>query len=282
MAPRIIKVTQELAKKIKSRRNELGLTIEEIALRAGVGSKTWSRYESGESIRADKYKGVCKALNWNSLSNNDSNDIIKKSINEYKNHEAWSSFLEKTYGEKAALAFAIGSDILSDHIQEDLDEISSKSKGTHIGELGVSWLMGELPEQFLMFYNYEFLYHIKCLLNQMRGRAKSGVQMIAHSVMEELIFYLCNDEAIAYFEITESEVTDDDDFDIQDWIFDLFGDMDIITFLYSNDYLYSDHPFHFSHWFEKQFYTEVKDATIDEIFDNFISDNIKKDKDSKK
>ena len=39
------------------------------------------------------------------------------------------------------------------------------------------------------------------------------------------------------------------------WMFDLFGDMDLISFLYSNKYLDSDHPYHFSHWSEQQFYT---------------------------
>ena len=64
MATKSIQGNTDIAKKIKMRRNELGLTIEEAAKRAGVGTKTWCRYEAGESIRQDKYKGVCKALNW--------------------------------------------------------------------------------------------------------------------------------------------------------------------------------------------------------------------------
>lgn len=64
MAQKIVQGNEALAGKIKFRRNELGLTIEEAASRAGVGTKTWSRYEAGESIRRDKCKGICKALNW--------------------------------------------------------------------------------------------------------------------------------------------------------------------------------------------------------------------------
>lgn len=60
MANKCIQGNDGLAKKIKFRRNELYLTIEEAALRAGGGSKTWSRYESGGSIRLDKYKGYVK------------------------------------------------------------------------------------------------------------------------------------------------------------------------------------------------------------------------------
>lgn len=45
MASKSIQGSQTLAKKIRSRRNELGFTIEEAAKRAGVGTKTWCRYE---------------------------------------------------------------------------------------------------------------------------------------------------------------------------------------------------------------------------------------------
>ena len=54
MAPKTILSNEDLGKKIKVRRNELRLTIEEAASRAGVGVKTWCRYESGGSIRKDK------------------------------------------------------------------------------------------------------------------------------------------------------------------------------------------------------------------------------------
>ena len=54
MAQKSIPGNEILAKQIKSRRNELGLTIEEAASRAGVGTKTWCRYEAGEAIRSDK------------------------------------------------------------------------------------------------------------------------------------------------------------------------------------------------------------------------------------
>ena len=64
MSQKVIQGTPKLADAIKGRRQELGLTIEEAASRAGVGIKTWCRYEAGESIRHDKAKGICKTLNW--------------------------------------------------------------------------------------------------------------------------------------------------------------------------------------------------------------------------
>ena len=100
MAQKIIKGNETLAKQIKSRRNELGLTIEEAAFRAGVGTKTWYRYEAGESIRKDKCKGICKALKWHSLPDQDGENTENISVQEFKNHEAWSTFLENSFGLK--------------------------------------------------------------------------------------------------------------------------------------------------------------------------------------
>lgn len=255
MAQKTIKGNESLARQIKSRRSELGLTIEEAASRAGVGTKTWCRYEAGESIRRDKCKGICKALNWFSFPDQDEEKNENLSIQEYKNHEAWSKFLEEQFGVKAAMSFAAGSDILYDYINEDMAELSSLPAGTHIGQLSVSWMNGILPEQFLMHYDYEFLYRMKCTLCEMRMRAKSDLPMTAHSVMEELLIYLCNEEGTALIELSGGVCgAEDDTVDLGEWVFDLFDDMDIISFLYSDIYLDSDHQYHFSHWSDRQFY----------------------------
>lgn len=256
MAQKTIRGNEALARQIKSRRGELGLTIEEAASRAGVGTKTWYRYEAGESIRRDKCKGICKALNWHSLPDQDAEKDENISVQEYKNHEAWSEFLERKFGAEAAMSFAAGSDILYDHIKEDMAELSSLPAGTHIGQLSFSWLNGSLPEQFLMYYDYEFLYRMKCSLCEMRMKAKSNLPMTAHCVMEELLIYLCNEEAFALIELCGGlcGIEDSDAANSEEWVFDLFDDMDIISFLYSNVYLNSDHPYHFSHWSDQQFY----------------------------
>jgi DNA-binding XRE family transcriptional regulator len=119
MAQRSIQGNKELAKKIKLRRNELDLTIEEAALRAGVGTKTWSRCEAGEAIRKDKCKGICKALNWRSFPDGESELDKKSLVEEFRNHEAWSQFLADNYGVIVAVAFAAGSDILLNYIEQD-------------------------------------------------------------------------------------------------------------------------------------------------------------------
>ena len=258
MAQKTIQGSETLARQIKSRRNELGLTIEESASRAGVGTKTWSRYEAGESIRKDKCKGICKALNWQVFPNQEGGENEGISIQEYKKHEAWSRFLENTFGDRAAMAFAAGSDILLDHIKEDMSELASMPAGSHIGQLKMSWLYGDLPEQFLPRYDYDFLYQLKCTLCELRARAKYGTSMEAHSVIEELLLYLCSEESTALIELSNGsdESEDEEDIYTEEWVFDLFDDMDIISFLYSDVYLVPNHPYHFSHWNDQQFYME--------------------------
>lgn len=257
MAQRSIRGSAALAEQIRRRRNELGLTIEEAASRAGVGTKTWSRYEAGESIRRDKCKGICKALNWNSLPDQDEGDECWLSLEEYKKSGSWSSFLEENYGSLAALSFAEGSDIVLDKINEDMRELTRMPAGTHLGQLAASWLADDLPEQFLMRYDYEFLYRMRCALIALRHRAKAGSPMTAHSVMEELLLYLCNEEAKALIDLSNGikDFDDEEELDyIGEWVFDLFDDMDIVTFLYSDLYVSPDHPYHYSRWDEEQFY----------------------------
>ena len=94
MAQKTIQGNQVLARQIRSRRSELGLTIEEASSRAGVGTKTWCRYEAGGSIRIDKCKGICRALNWIVFPESDAETYETISVQEYKTHEAWSPFLE--------------------------------------------------------------------------------------------------------------------------------------------------------------------------------------------
>ena len=261
MAPKTIQGSEALAKQIRSRRNELGLTIEEAASRASVGTKTWSRYEAGESIRKDKWKGICKVLNWNTFPEQDREQEQGMFVQKYREHEAWSKFLEENFGTRAAVAFAVGSDILLDHIEEDMSDLASMPAGTHVGQLKVSCLYSELPQQFLMHYDYEFLYQLKCHLCMLRKRAKRGNSMQAHSVMEELLIYLCNEDASVFMELYDDNSVsgDEEDMSADEWIFDLFSDMDIISFLYSDLYLSPDHLYHFSHWNNQEFFKDNSD-----------------------
>lgn len=44
--------------------------------------------------------------------------------------------------------------------------------------------------------------------------------------------------------------------DWKDWIYDILGDMDIVTCLYSGMFVDSGHTYHFDHWYDQQFYID--------------------------
>jgi len=260
MPPKTITSNPSLGETIKNSRLELNLTIEEAASKAGVGTKTWSRYESGKSIRSDKVSGLCKALKWKAIPQMEDVDIIaEKEINEYKKSEAWPPYLAERFGEYAALSFVIGSDILLDEINEDLAALSEMPKGSHIGEVPSSFVSASMPEQFLMRYDYEFMWALRKTLIRFRKSAPHTDKMLAHSVLEELVLYLIVEESRCLMEEIEfgfnPDNEDEEDINWDDWAFALFDDMDIVTFLYSDFFLLTPaDTYHFDNWFEQQFY----------------------------
>lgn len=257
MSQKTIKGSKKLGESIRNRRQELGLTIEDAASKAGVGTKSWCRYESGESIRSDKAKGICKALNWHAFPNEYGEDENAFDIEYYKNHAAWSPYLCEQFGEAVAISFIIGSEIVLDHIKDDLNELSILPRGSHIGQLPVSMLKDSLPMQFLMRYDYEFLYELMATVVKLTTVASNKNGFVAHSVLDELAIYLFMEEASAFMECMSSEMESigiDDLDELNDWAFNLFDDMDIVTFLYSNRFLAEDNIYHFDHWSDKQFY----------------------------
>lgn len=252
MAVKSLSNNLEMANMIKTRRNELQLTIEEAANRAGVGTKTWSRYEAGEAIRRDKYKGVCKALNWVKFPDMDADDDFID-IEEYKQRETWSKYLEKKFGNIAAVSFVIGSDILLDHIDEDLNDLAEMPKGTHIGQLKTSFVEYLLPNQFLMNYNYDFLYALRAEVLLLRRIAKAGSEIVAHSVLDELILHIIVEESEFLIE-SDSKLNVDSDW--KKWIYEILGDDDIDMLLYSDTYVSEDSCYHFNYWMDRQFYSD--------------------------
>ena len=259
MAQKAFKSNEKLAESIKQRRLELNLTIEEAAQRAGVGTKTWCRYESGESIRHDKCKGVCRALNWQGFPNGNIDDNEIFDYEEYTSHKAWSSSIKKQFGDIAAISFVIGTDILLDYLREDLQEMSTMPKGSHIGQVNISWIASLLPQQFLTRYDYEFLYHLYVTVRRLRTVAHNYKKFIVHSVMEELAVYLIVEASELLVESMWENMEDaglDCEEYWKDWIYDLFGDCDLITCLYSDFYMTRDNIYHFDHWSENQFWTE--------------------------
>ena len=208
-----------------------------------------SRNKPNESEKTIEEENTMK-----STTKNNSQDDTTLAVKDYRDHEAWSASLEEHFGSWAALSFAFGSDFLLEEIEQDLIGLKTKPAGTHLGQV-VSPLADILPQQFLISYDYNFLWQMRCELINMRKRAGNGASMEARSVLEELIIYLCNDETAGYIESIDANVVFDrkDEKINNDWIYDLFDDSDIITFLYSDIWLPGDHTYHFSHWGEKEF-----------------------------
>lgn len=96
-----------------------------------------------------------------------------------------------------------------------------------------------------MQYPYEFLYWMECTLLKMRGRARIGADLTAHSIMEERILCLCCEEAEPLMERNGEKDAP------KEWVFDLFGDMDRIRFLYSHVNLEEGRFYPFSHWADR-------------------------------
>ena len=248
MGPNTIKGSLKLGETIRERRTDLGLTIEEAAKLAGVGIKTWCRYESGESIRSDKRIGVCRALEWKFIPGEERVPDVKKDIADYRKSEAWPENIAKNFGEYAAVAFVIGSEILSDDIDSDLNDLAKRPRGTHVGELGCSMLEYILPRQFLTRYDYEFIYAMSIRLEWMCKWAKNG-NIEVHSVLDELILHLIMKEAEFLMESMDADRQE-----WRSWIYEVCGDDDMEMLLYSNMYVDPENIYYFDYWLKNQFY----------------------------
>lgn len=250
MSQKVINNDKHLGSKIKERRQSFNLTIEAAAKLAGVGTKTWFRYESGAPIRSDKFRGVCKVLKWNPVDFTDIDE--QKNLDEYRKDPQWSLYLEKQFGPEAAFSFDVGIDLVSDHIDNDLRELAKMPSGTHIGQIELSELESLLPQQFLTLYDYDFVYYMKSRLILLRNAACANSKIVAHSVMDEILMLIVSQAAEFYAEIMEISLSDR----WGDWVFDLFGDMDVVTWLYSDFYVDEGNVYHFRHWKEDVFYLE--------------------------
>lgn len=256
MPPRTNTGSRNLGASIRAQRVALGLTIEEAASKAGVGTKTWCRYESGSSIRNDKVLGVCKALGWLRLPDDgrkeEDEDLSYLDVIDESN-EVWPAWLDESYGRKAAVSFVVGSDLLLDYLKEDLSALSSKPRGTHIGELGASWLDGDLPEQFVTRYDYEFIFALLCVVENYRKQARYVRGFTAHTVLEELALYLIIEESrTSLEEWCPNEADEEDGWD--EWVSDARDDEDLEWSLFSGRFVSPGEVYHFDNWLTPQFF----------------------------
>ena len=254
MAPHLKKNTVLLGKEIRDRRLELGLTIEGAATKAGVSQKTWIRYESGSSIRLDKVANVLKVLKWTNFPDGSQDEFENPVLNVDKSHRAWSEYLEHNYGPKTAACFAVASVIVLDEIKEDLQGLENKPRGTHLGQLDISLCADKLPPQFLMRYDYEFVYALKHTAEQFIHWAKAGSPLNPHTVLDELFLYLIEQEIDLLYEMYDLDEYLESE-GIEGILSELAGDIDLYTCLYSGVYLVQPGDiYHFDNWLIEQFW----------------------------
>lgn len=259
MPPRTKTGSRELGDAIREQRTVLGLTIEDAAARANVGAKSWGRYEAGQAIRSDKVRGVWRALGWTSLPTSvgdetDSEAARLRTVSD--EHEAWSESLQEFHGRACAITFAVGSDLLIDHAREDLESLSREPRGTHIGQLGHSWFVGDLPAQFLPRYDYDFMYSLLAAGHALRKRARHG-HLVAYTVLEEIALYLIFGEGEMFAEMDPDLFKNED---WRGWVGEILGDLDLVWLLYSStNVLIPADGYHFDKWLEHQFWTSGED-----------------------
>jgi hypothetical protein len=258
MTPRTIRGSVRLGAALRRRREELGLTIEHAARAAAVGSETWRRYETGGSIRRDKVRGICAALRWRSLPEVDVTAGSTEPTESWESYpkdrfdDSYSEWLAEWLGSDCARAFAFGCDVLLDQTRDDLSELGKQARGTHIGQLGVSWLEGSLPPRWVPRYDYDFVYRLRHTIDQLRLRAVrpgfDGVPHLTRSVADDLALHLILESGMSSAEAFGSDAADD----WTAWEYELNGEDDeVVRVLFSDTtYVGEESPFHFDRWFE--------------------------------
>ncbi len=275
MTPHTRPGSPELGALIRARRSELGLTIEKAASAAGLGSETWRRYESGGAMRTDKVRGVCLAMQWRKLpilTDGDPESDAERPSSETEwdpitDPLAFSRHLIDVVGDVGARVFSAGSDIMGDEIKMAIESLSSMPRTAHIGE-AVTMLDGDLPDRWLMRYNYEFLFRLLTTANVLRLRALQpgydGVPYFTRSVADDLALHLIMERGLVQFELMEDPSVAPAA--VEEWEYELNGEDDeVIAALYSETY----HPpgdsrFHFDHWFDDVYYDLNRDEPDDD------------------
>ena len=108
MKPKTLIGSKKLGEKIRARWLELDLTIEEVALRAGIGTKrgavTKPENPFGWTSEGD-LQGAELAGYGGSERGGGGSFLLQKR----KEHETWPDFLKERFGTQAAATFAMGS-----------------------------------------------------------------------------------------------------------------------------------------------------------------------------
>lgn len=161
---------------IRDRRVEMGKTVGDMARLAGVSEATWRNYENGySSPRSDKLPGVLAALQWDQFAEEESLeasglfpptwDVSREDMG-----DTYSELLEGTIGETGARTFALGVMVLRGVLSDDINQLSTLPRGSHLGMVDFSPTAASLPRPWLTRYDYEFVTHFLCRIEEFVAR----------------------------------------------------------------------------------------------------------------
>ncbi len=108
-----------------------------------------------------------------------------------------------------------------------------------------------------MQYDYDFVYRLRSELIWLRKgtKQKEGI-VYPHTVLQELLYYMCVDEVHTYIDLCGIDVDEDEDEEWDEWIYYLFEDMGLVENLYTIGYVIEDSIYHFSRWNEPVFHLD--------------------------
>ena len=265
-------VSQELKETVISNRQRLAMSVEDASRRAGIAPKTWTRYEEDGKLPIHMIPRVCKAIDMQSLPSLSDTELHLPSNDNSRltNLCHWSQYIDETFGEKAALSYAIGSTILISNLDLALQELKVLPKGTHVAELDASLLSRILPSQFAMEYDYEFLSAFRSRLLYIVRKLHSKDAFSVHTVLDELILHIILQLSIPIIACwNPTEPTElDEDWNV--WKTSLCNDDDDLeSFLYT-DYMWlsAERTYHFSHWLKPAFNDYYNDLWFGKVHDD--------------
>lgn len=182
----------------------------------------------------------------------DDDDLDDDDDDEDDEDMSWLDRIRLEYSDAAAQTFQRGVALLNQYIKEDMALLSKMPKGTHIGQIQEDsrFLAYFFPKQFLTDCTYEVLYAMQCALERFDALAVRLPQIYAHTVLEEVVLYL----AMKAGSQPLKKVRNADAWLDEEWLYDTFGDEDVVTCLFSGSYINEDNVYHFSHWTEEVFW----------------------------
>lgn len=108
------------------------------------------------------------------------------------------------------MGFAVRSDTLLDEFNDDIEGLGKMPRGSHIGELEHSILADLLPEQFLIQYDYDFMYKMRARLCHIREQLHISNDFQVHMIADELLLAISFNDAYPMEDwVPENSPTDD-------------------------------------------------------------------------